>query len=157
MTESLFPNKDDNAMYFSRADESELLGTFSEHSFILEDKEWPSAEHYFQAMKFESSAAQEKIRLAQTAKHARKLGRSRFNRLRKDWAQVKKVYMTRALYTKCRAHEAVAQALLATENLRLVENSQYDYFWGCGRDRRGENNYGEVLMNIREKLKEDIS
>jgi predicted NAD-dependent protein-ADP-ribosyltransferase YbiA (DUF1768 family) len=38
----------------------------------------------------------------------------------------------------------------------LVESSNYDYFWGCGRDRRGENMYGKVLMNVREKLREEL-
>jgi len=46
------------------------------------------------------------------------------------------------------------QALLDTQEEQLVENSQYDYFWGCGRDRRGDNHYGKVLMGIRSKLAE---
>lgn len=40
---------------------------------------------------------------------------------------------------KCRTHPEVAERLLATENVKLVENSQCDYFWSCGRDRRGHN------------------
>jgi ribA/ribD-fused uncharacterized protein len=63
--------------------------------------------------------------------------------------------MTRAVYTKCRAHPEVAERLLATGDAKLVENSQYDYFWGCGRDRRGHNTYGKVLMDVRSRLREE--
>lgn len=60
--------------------------------------------------------------------------------------------MTRALYTKCKTHPDVAEQLLKTGSSKLVENSLYDYYWGCGRDRRGTNMYGQVLMNVRDKL-----
>jgi len=65
------------------------------------------------------------------------------------------VIMTRALYTKCRTHPEVAERLLSTGEARLVENSQYDYFWGCGRDHRGHNTYGQVLMDVRSRLREE--
>jgi ribA/ribD-fused uncharacterized protein len=61
--------------------------------------------------------------------------------------------MTRAVYLKCRTHPEVAQQLLQTGQRRLVENSQYDYYWGCGRDGRGFNTFGEVLMDVRDKLR----
>ncbi len=157
MAKSLFPVEDHNALYFSRTDPQEIFGTFSDHAFQLEDKVWPSVEHYFQAMKFESPEQQEKIRSAGSPGQARKLGRSRFKRIRRDWKQVKHIYMTRALYTKCRAHPAIGEKLLATGDTRLVENSVYDYYWGCGRDRRGDNRYGEVLMNVRKKLREELA
>ena len=155
MSISLFPGNDDHSVYFSRNDKAEVLGTFSPHPFMLEDKEWPTVEHYFHAMKFEDSLYQEKIRLASTPEKARKLGRTRFKKIRKDWSTVKAVFMTRAVYTKCRSYSVVSQALTNTGSKRLVENSQYDYFWGCGRDRRGENMYGQVLMNVRDKLEAD--
>lgn len=155
MSKALFPTEDGNSLYFSRTDIDEVFGTFSSHPFVLEQKEWPSVEHYFQAMKFESIEQQEKVRAAKTPKQARKLGRKRFAKIRKDWKKVKSVYMTRALYTKCRTHPEIAEKLLKTGETRLVENSVYDYYWGCGRDRRGDNKYGEVLMNVRQKLVEE--
>ncbi len=63
--------------------------------------------------------------------------------------------MTRAVYTKCRTHPNIARELLATGDETLVDNNQYDYFWGCGRDRRGNNAYGKALMNVRAKLREE--
>ena len=63
--------------------------------------------------------------------------------------------MTRAVYIKCRTHEEVAAALLATGDQQIVESSQYDYYWGCGRDGRGHNAFGKVLMAVRDKLKQE--
>ena len=142
-------------MYFSRADVYQDFGTFSHHSFLLDELEWPSVEHYYQAMKFDDDAYRERIRRAEHPKRARKLGRSRWKKRRKDWKKIKVTVMTRGVYIKCRTHPEIAEALLATGEQALVENSNYDYFWGCGRDRRGENMYGKVLMNVRERLREE--
>lgn len=155
MSEGLFAEKDQGTLYFSRSDDSQSLGAWSDHPFSLEDKVWPTVEHYFQAMKFADPQYQEKIRNAASPKLARKLGRSRFKKIRKDWPKVKVVYMTRALYTKCKTYPEIASALRDTGSQKLVENSLYDYYWGCGRDRRGENAYGQVLMNVRKKLCEE--
>lgn len=155
MAGGLFSEEDVDAIYFSRTDRDQNLGAWSDHPFVLEDKEWPTVEHYYQAMKFEDAAYQEKIRRAETPKQARKLGRRRFKKLRADWHKVKVVYMTRALYTKCKTYSNVARELLDTQNLKLVENNNYDYYWGCGRDRRGTNMYGQLLMNVRSKLREE--
>lgn len=153
----LFPEEDDNALYFSRSDSSELLGTHFLQSFFLDDAEWPSAEHYFQAMKFEDSAYRERIRLAPTPQKARKLGRTKLKKIRKDWKKIRTTIMTRALYIRAKSHAKFSRYLLDTNQLRLVENSSYDYFWGCGRDRRGDNNYGKALMNVRQKLTMELA
>ncbi len=151
----LFAPDQTEAVYFSRSDPLHPLGTFSRHSIFLEDKEWPSVEHYYQAMKFDDEGYRERIRQADHPKKARKLGRSRLKKRRKDWKQVKSTVMTRGVYIKCRTHAEVADALLATDSSTLIENSNYDYYWGCGRDRRGNNMYGKVLMNVRDKLLEE--
>ncbi len=153
----LFPDLDADSLYLHRTDPDELLGSYSDWSFDLEGVSWPTVEHYFQAMKFHDHDLKhfEKIRTAASPKKARQLGRSRLHKLRKDWHKVRRVVMTRALYTRCKANPEVAKALLDTGEQRLVEASQYDYFWGCGRDRRGENQYGEVLMDVRKRLREE--
>ncbi len=151
----LFPTEPTAAEHFSRSDVMNELGTFARHSFFLDECEWPSVEHYYQAMKFVNQDYREKVRQAEHPRRARKLGRNRFQKRRGDWHQVKATVMTRAVYTKCRAHPEVAAALLATGDKTLVENSNYDYYWGCGRDRRGANMYGKVLMNVRDKLREE--
>ncbi|MGB1192086.1 MAG: DUF1768 domain-containing protein, partial [Pseudomonadales bacterium] len=64
MAMGIFPDIDEDTLFLSRANPEENLGTFSKHSFILEGREWPSVEHYFQAMKFSNESYQEKIRQA---------------------------------------------------------------------------------------------
>jgi len=153
----LFPEQDENSEYLRREDAENPLGTYSDHAFKLDGFDWPSVEHYFQANKFVGTdeAYFRKVMLADSPKQARKLGRKNKRGLRTDWAKVKRIIMTRAVYTKCRTHDAVAQALLSSGDAKLVESSQYDYYWGCGRDRRGENIYGKVLMDVREKLSQE--
>lgn len=152
---SLFPQLDETALFLSRTDADEPLSSYSEHSFHLDDKDWPSVAHYFHAMKFDDGDYQDKIRQASHPKKAKSLGRSRLKKIRTDWKDVRATIMTRAIYTKCRQHEDVAEALLETGERQIIENNAYDYFWGCGRDRRGENTYGKVLMSVRNKLREE--
>lgn len=151
----LFPPQDTNAFYFSMTD---LEHPWSRHEikpFQLDGKQWNSIEHYYQAMKFDSADYRERIRLAKTIKEVEKLGKSFLRRKRVDWKAIKTTVMTRAIYTQCRTYEAMAKSLLETNDEKLIESSQFDYFWGCGRDRRGDNHYGKILMNIRTKLQEE--
>lgn len=155
MSQGLFETHNEASLLINRTDPTNVLGSYSKHSFILDGHEWPSVEHYFQANKFHDEAIRERIRNAPHPAKARRLGRSRLRKIRGDWRKVKTTIMTRAVYTKCRTHPAVADQLLKTGSTTIVENSQYDYFWGHGRDGRGENHYGVVLMNVRAKLLEE--
>lgn len=150
----LFNSDDTEKVTLSRLDPEHPLSAYSKHGFELDGAEWPSVEHYFQAMRYQDADYREKIRNAAHPADATKLGKSRWHGKRKDWNKVKETYMTRAIYTKCRTHPEVAEALLATGDAPIVETSQYDYYWGCGRDQRGDNTYGKVLMSVRSKLQE---
>ena len=149
----MFRNHDPNAVFVSRADSANPLASHSKHSFRLDDADWPSVEHYYQAMKFEDPSIREAIRTAPNPSDADKLARRRRRQVRKGWDKVKEIHMTRGTYTKCRAHPDVAEALLATGEKTIIETSQYDYYWGCGRDTRGLNVYGRVLSRVRDKLR----
>ena len=108
-------------------------------------------------MKFEDRELRERIRAADHPKTAQRIARRHRRRVRRDWDDVREVYMTRGVYTKCRAHPEAADALLGTAGRNIIETSQYDYYWGCGRDTRGLNTYGKVLMNVRARLLEEAS
>lgn len=155
MTAGLFPEENIDDIFFSRHDSNELLGSASLHSFKLEDKEWPTVEHYYQASLFSNAQLQEQIRQQPSAQAAIAFTKWRFFQKKRGWKKLRQVLMTRAVYTKCKTYPAVADELLATADKKLVENSAYDYFWGCGRDRRAENTYGVVLMNVRSKLRKE--
>lgn len=137
----------------TRTDAPDPLASYSRHGFDLDGDHWPSVEHYYQAMKFEDRSIREQIRDAAHPDAAQKLARKHRRRIRSDWKRVRETMMTRGVYIKCRTHTVVADALLATGDKKILESSQYDYYWGCGRDGRGENVYGQVLMNVRDKLR----
>lgn len=153
---SLFPDYK-NALYFSMDDASELMSRTSLHPFELDGQTWPTVEHYYQAMKFDNQAYRTKILNADSPEQARKLGQARFKRKRADLKKVRTTLMTRAFYTKAKTYPIVATRLLETLEQDLVENSQFDYYWGCGRDHRGDNHYGKVLMNVRNKLQQEAT
>jgi hypothetical protein len=140
----------------SRLDPTHPLAAYSQHGFELDGQSWPSVEHYYQAMKFEEEGYREQIRHAPHPADATRLGKSKGHARRRDWDKVKATYMTRAVYIKCRSHPEVARALLASGEQPIIETSQYDYYWGCGRDSRGHNTYGKVLMQVRQRLREEL-
>ncbi len=141
--------------YLSRSDVNHQLSSYARLGFELDGAEWPSVEHYYQGMKFEDDELRESIRATDHPDRAQELAQANKGSVRKDWPQVREVMMTRAVYIKCRTHAAAAAELLATGDQQIVESSQYDYFWGCGRDGRGNNAFGKVLMAVRDKLKEE--
>jgi ribA/ribD-fused uncharacterized protein len=146
-----------NRIYVCRTDALEPLASFSRHPFELDDSEWPSVEHYYQAMKFEDTDLRELIRTAAHPLEAQKLAKKNKRRVRSDWSKVKETFMTRGVYIKCRTYPEVRNALLRTGEKQLIENSQYDYYWGCGRDGRGRNAYGRILMEVRERLRHEAA
>lgn len=150
----MFKSRDELTVRVSMSDPSDLLSTFSEHPVTLEDGEWPSVEHYFNAMMFTDGDLRERIRAASHPADTRKLAKRHKRDARADWKRIAETVMTRALYVKCRQHADVARALLDTGNSVIVERSQYDYHWGCGRDGRGHNAYGKILMAVRERLRD---
>lgn len=151
----IFTPSPQDAHRVSRVDVLDPLASFSRHGFDLDGEHWPSVEHYYQAMKFEDEALRKTIRAADHPEVAQKLARKYRRQIRRDWKRVRETIMTRAVYIKCRTHPEVADALLATGDEKILEISQYDYYWGCGRDGRGENTYGRVLMNVRDRLRSE--
>lgn len=147
------PKEETDTVPVYRQDPTDLLGSSIVRPFELDGHTWPTAEHYYQAMKYPDRPRFDEIRQAPDAATARKKGRGWLKRPRRDWSQVRVVIMTRAIYTQCRTHSEFSDALLATGEQSIQELSQYDYYWGRGRDQRGLNQYGKVLMDVRRKLK----
>ena len=152
-----FQPVDPDAVLVSMENANDPLSTFSRHGFRLDGAHWPSVAHYVEGMKFDADEIRERIRTAEHPKAAQRTARRYRRRVRKDWDDVREVYMTRGVYTKCRAHADAAAALLGTGDRKVIETSQYDYYWGCGRDTRGLNTYGKVLVNVRARLAEEAA
>ena len=141
--------------FYSSNEQWAFLSNFSRHGFHLDEQYWMTVEHYFQAAKFFPTDPDyaDKIRIAETPKKAKTLGRSRNHPLRSDWEDVKEQLMLDALFAKFRAHDEIRLRLLATGEEELVENAPADYYWGCGRSGTGKNRLGVLLMEVREQLR----
>jgi N-glycosidase YbiA len=132
-----------------------VFSNFSAHGFTLDGLYWPTSEHYFQAMKFAGHPEHvEAIRRASQPKRAAELGRERSRPLRSDWESVKDDVMRAALLAKFTTHAELSALLLATGDEVLIEKTSGDYYWGCGTNGTGKNRLGELLTELRGKLRE---
>lgn len=129
-----------------------FCSNFAPSPFRLDDKHWPTAEHYYQAAKFTKSdpALADRIRTAPTpalAKHmARQPGTAEKVHAKWDTKRVK--VMRRALQAKFRQNPALRAKLVATAPAVLHEDAPDDKFWGvCGEDQ-----LGKLLCEVRAEL-----
>ena len=133
-------------------DEYEFLSNFYP-SPIYDDagKEYPTVEHYFQAMKTFNPQERELIRLAESPGKAKRIGR--LVQLREDWENRKLDIMEKALIQKFQILR-LREKLLATGNEELIEgNFWHDTYWGVCKGE-GENHLGKLPMKIREKIRD---
>lgn len=121
----------------------------------INDKQWPTTEHYFQAQKFIGTPYEEHIRKLSSAREAFQFSRKpQVQRwIRSDWNTVKDEIMKLALLNKFEQHSDLGQKLIDTGEKKLVEHTSNDSYWGDGGDGKGKNRLGELLMEVREFMK----
>ncbi len=141
--------------FYSENQEWGEFSNFALYPIKLDGKIWPTSEHYFQAQKFESKLYQEKIRKSRSPMKAAELGRSRKIKMKRNWDKVKDNVMFNVVYAKFIQHEELKEVLLSTLNLKIIEHTENDLYWGDGKDGTGLNKLGKVLMKVREILKEN--
>lgn len=129
------------------------FSNFSLHPIVIDGKTYKTNEHYFQSVKFLDPDYQEKIRLASSPKEAKILGSSRDYAILPNWNTKRIDVMKTCLLAKFTQHENLKTLLLSTENALLVEDSPSDTFWGCGKNKNGQNMLGQLLMELRTELK----
>jgi putative RNA 2'-phosphotransferase len=148
---------DTNKIKFYRVnDEYGCFSNFSPHPFKLDGKVWPTSEHYFQAKKFLNEAIQEEIRREKSPMIAARMGRDRKKPLRRDWEAVKDEIMLNAIRAKFAQHDDIRAILLSTGEAKLIEHTTNDRYWADGGDGSGRNRLGEILMQVRARLRENI-
>ncbi|EGC34078.1 hypothetical protein DICPUDRAFT_35661 [Dictyostelium purpureum] len=142
--------------FYSQGQDFYEFTNFYESPFNLDGKLWTTSEHYFQAQKF--SPDQALIELVRNLPSPREA--FNFTRIpdlqkdiRKDWQEVKYTIMCDALFAKFTQNNHLRKLLLSTDDMKLIENSPVDYYWGEGKDGTGENKLGEILMELRRNLK----
>lgn len=154
-TEDQSPETEKIYFYSAQEEPYGCFSNFSAHGFELSGLWWPTSEHYFQAGKFAGTPYSEQIRAARSPMIAARLGRSRKQPLRADWAQAKDEVMRKAVLCKFLSNTDIREVLLSTGNATLVERTSGDYYWGCGKDGSGLNMLGRILMEVREQLQRE--
>lgn len=116
--------------------------------------DFPTVEHYYQAMKFDAADPRfAKILSLQNPDEARLLTKTaeyKINR-RKDFEQNKFKIMEEALRAKFAQNSDAAALLKQTGNAVLIKSCPVCYQCGFG-EGSGQNRIGKILMEIREEL-----
>ena len=123
---------------------------------LIDGKDWPTSEHYFQAQKFVGTPYVDAIRILPTPRDAFQLSRdptvSRWRR--SDWDRVKDDIMLKALRCKFEQNSQLRNKLLGTGDKTLIEHTHNDSYWGDGGGGgKGLNKLGQLLMIVRSELK----
>lgn len=127
-----------------------FLSNFFFSPVVLDDIEYRTVEHAYQAAKTHDLAMRTRIRLADTPGEAKRLGRKVV--LRPEWETVKLDVMYWLVQQKF-SNPALKRLLLATGEAELIEgNSWGDTFWGVSKGV-GENHLGRILMRVRDALR----
>jgi len=141
-----------NKIYFYASKDPYFeFSNFYVASFWIDNIEWKSVEHYFQAAKFEQTEYRSRIQMAETPMDARTLGQTRDLKVRKGWHSIKEGIMLTALRKKFE-EESLKELLISTEPALLVEKSPHDNYWGAGKSGAGKNRLGVLLMQVRDEL-----
>ena len=128
-----------------------FLSNFYPSVITLDEIEYPTLEHAYQAAKTLNPIQRQMIREANTPGAAKKLGRK--VDLRPDWEQIKLKIMYDLVKQKFAG--PLKQSLLNTGDAYLEEtNWWHDTFWGVC-DGIGKNWLGKILMAIRKELKDE--
>lgn len=129
----------------------DFLSNFYPAKVEFEGLIYDSSEAAFQAQKCEN-VDERKLFVGVKAGQSKRIGRH--IRLRTDWELVKVEVMEQIVRAKFEQHLDLAERLVATGELELIEgNTWFDMFWGVDVfTGRGENNLGRILMRIRDNL-----
>lgn len=115
---------------------------------------FPTAEHAFQAQRTDDQNERIRIRMAQSAGDARKIGESFKQRI--GWVDMRVSIMHELLTIKF-SDRRLAKILVDTGDAELIYANEWnDQFWGV-YGYRGENWLGRVLMTIRDELRVKIT
>jgi hypothetical protein len=149
----LLATQEEPIFFWKSSDEYFVFSNFYPSKITINDKEYPTVEHYYQSMKAELEKDREYIRLSENPGEAKKRGRE--CKIRNDWEKIKIDVMLTALRRKYEVNE-LKEVLLKTGNRPIFEDSPKDRIWGTGvrgEIGTGQNLLGKALMEIREEIR----
>jgi len=137
---------------FTKESGYDFLSNFYMATVRFDGKLYPSVEHAYQASKTLDNISREIIRKAKTPSDAKKLGQGL--EIRTDWHDVR-IDIMRSLIREKFENPFLRPLLLSTGDAALILNNKWnDKFWGICRGT-GENWLGKILMEERNRIKEE--
>lgn len=131
-----------------------FLSNFYPSAVVLDDVEYATVEHAYQAAKTLDAADRRRIQNARGPANAKRIGNK--VALRDGWDDMKIGVMLDLLRQKF-ADPDLRTRLLRTGHATLVEGNTWgDVFWGVC-DGRGSNNLGALLMRVRREIRVEES
>lgn len=138
-------------------------GAFSNlfrRSMVFEGREYPTAEHAYQAGKARKESVREWILSAPTPSLVAMAAHGLYTwDINPDWSRTKFDRMRNVLRAKFTQHDDLKQLLLSTGNARLVEAGRTDNLvnrtWG-EVNGKGLNMLGVLLMEVRQELRAHV-
>jgi len=136
-----------------------MFSTYSAHRVFWRGEFWATAEHAYQAAKFDPEDPRGlevivAIKDASSPDRAKELARNHEHIKRPDWPRIKLPVTREITKAKLLQHLDVREGLLETGTRQIVENSP-DSFWGWGRNTRGLNHRGKIWMELRLELQSE--
>ena len=130
------------------------LSNFSADMVEWEGVLWPTSEHAYQASKFIDPALRLKIQHARSPREAKSMAKAHDESRRLDWSDDLKLgMMEEILRCKVAQHSDIADILMRSGVIELIEDSPFDNFWGRGKYWKGQNHLGKLWMKIRNDLR----
>lgn len=136
-----------------------FLSNFFASKIEWDGRVWPTVEHVFQAEKAVLDEEKELIYAATSPTKAKRFGLKVHRQ--PNWDDIKADVMHDIILEKFRQNAHLAQQLLDTGTAELIEgNRWHDNEWGdCLCDQcastKGANLLGQILMRVRDELREE--
>ncbi len=134
------------------SDKNGFFSNYAAYPINIEEKVWPTAEHYFQARQFEDNSLDEELVKYKSASIAVRISRENSGNKRNDWPKIQDKIMYDVVKAKFSQHEILREKLLATGDSPIVQHSPDNDYWGDGGDGTGKNKLGKILMRVRKEL-----
>ena len=132
----------------------EALNNWSAHRVKLWGKEFQTAEAAYQFAKFRETAptVAKQIANAPSPYAVFQISRANKHYTPNDWDTRKISVMTEVVRAKLEQNEDVCERLITTGDRIVAENSPWDDFWGLGSDGNGQNQLGNIWMQLRGEI-----
>jgi ribA/ribD-fused uncharacterized protein len=162
---------EEEAVLFHAAGEDKgpfrTFSNMAEYPIQIEDKRYPTVEHYFQAEKareFNDKEMLEKILETPSAKAVKALGKKVKNFVKEKWDHERLDIMKRGVRAKFVQHPELQKQLLETGTKQIGDADARDLYWGIGTSEnteksknpekwKGQNQLGKIMMSLREEFK----